>query len=368
MRLPLPLEYAPMEAKSVEEIPVGKQWQYEPKWDGFRCLAFRDGAEVELRSKSGQPLTRYFPELVEALRTLPARKFVLDGEIVVPVGRALSFDDLLMRIHPAESRVRKLAAETPASLIVFDLLVDEKGKALVELELEERRVALEAFAAKNFPAADTIELSPATRDESVARAWLKGRGGLDGVIAKRVDLPYRTGERTGMQKIKRMRTADCVVGGFRYASKSRVIGSMLLGLYDEDGLLQHVGFTSSFTDAERKALVPKLEKLISPPGFTGQAPGGPSRWSSARSAEWEPLEPKLVVEVQYDHFSGGRFRHGTKFLRWRPDKAPRQCTMDQVEPEGVSSLTLLGGAKKSTKTKRAGSISGSRSTKKTRAR
>lgn len=166
------------------------------------------------------------------------------------------------------------------------------------------------------------------------------------MIAKRIDLPYRTGDRTGMQKIKRTRTADCVIGGFRYASKARVIGSMLLGLYDDDGLLHHIGFTSSFTDAERKALVPKLEKLIGPPGFTGQAPGGPSRWSSARSAEWEPLKPKLVVEVQYDHFSGGRFRHGTKFLRWRPDKAPRQCTMYQVEVEVVPSLSLLEGAKR----------------------
>ncbi len=350
MKLSLPLDYSPMEAKSVDAIPTGDQWQYEPKWDGFRCLAFRDGAEVELRSKSGQPLTRYFPELVEALKGLPAKKFVLDGEIVVPVGKALSFDDLLMRIHPAESRVRKLAAETPASMIVFDLLVDEKGKALVSLPLAQRRAALESFAARNFRGAKTVELSPATRDESVARGWLKGRGGLDGVIAKRVDLPYRTGDRTGMQKIKRTRTADCVVGGFRYASKSRVIGSMLLGLYDDAGLLQHVGFTSSFTDAERKALVPKLEKLIGPPGFTGQAPGGLSRWSSARSAEWESLKPKLVVEVQYDHFFGGRFRHGIKFLRWRPDKAPQQCTIDQVEPEGASSLALLDGRRQQSKT------------------
>ena len=354
MKLSLPLDYAPMEAKSVEALPTGRQWQYEPKWDGFRCLAFRDGAEIELRSKSGQPLTRYFPELVASLEAIPAKRFVLDGEIVVPAGNALSFDDLLMRIHPAESRVRKLAAETPASLIVFDLLVDEKGNALVGLALEERRGKLEAFAAKNFAASGTVLLSPATADESVARAWLKGRGGLDGVIAKRIDLPYRSGDRTGMQKIKRLRTADCVVGGFRYASKSRVIGSMLLGLYEEDGLLQHVGFTSSFTDAERKALVPKLEKLIGPPGFTGQAPGGPSRWSNARSAEWEPLKPKLVVEVQYDHFSGGRFRHGTKFLRWRPDKAPRQCTMDQVEPEGVSSLGLLKAEKQPAKKKGTG--------------
>jgi len=356
-----------MEALLVKEIPTGKAWQYEPKWDGFRCLAFRDGETVELRSKSGQPLTRYFPELVEALKALPAKRFVLDGEIVVPVGKALSFDDLLMRIHPADSRVRKLAAETPASLIVFDLLVDEKGKSLVALILRDRRGMLEEFAAGNFAGAATVKLSPATPDETIARAWLKGRGGLDGVIAKRIDLPYRTGDRTGMQKIKRLRTADCVVGGFRYASNSRVIGSMLLGLYDDEGLLQHVGFTSSFTAQERKALVPKLEKLIGPPGFTGQAPGGPSRWSNARSAEWEPLKPKLVVEVQYDHFSGSRFRHGTKFLRWRPDKAPQQCTMDQVEPEGVSSLTLLRDRKESPKRKRTGKVSGPGSASRSRA-
>ncbi|MBA3578598.1 MAG: ATP-dependent DNA ligase [Gemmatimonadaceae bacterium] len=352
-----------MEAKSAEDIPAGPQWQYEPKWDGFRCVAFRDGDEVELRSKSGQSLTRYFPEVADSLRSLPARRFVLDGEIVVPVGKALSFDALLMRIHPADSRVRKLAAETPAHMIVFDLLVDEKGPALVTLPLEERRPALEAFAKKHLQDTGTVQLSPATSDESVARSWLKGRGGLDGVIAKRIDLPYRTGDRTGMQKIKRMRTADCVVGGFRYASGSRVIGSMLLGLYDDGGLLHHVGFTSSFTNAARKDLVPKLEKLIGPPGFTGQAPGGPSRWSSARSSEWEPLKPKLVVEVQYDHFSGSRFRHGTRFLRWRPDKAPRQCTTDQVEPEGVSSLTLLSDGKKPAKKQRTGDISGPRSTR-----
>lgn len=367
MKLSLPLDYAPMEAKSVDEIPTGKGWQYEPKWDGFRCLAFRDGTEVELRSKSGQSLTRYFPELVESLKALPAKRFVLDGEIVVPAGKTLSFDNLLMRIHPAESRVRRLAAETPASLIVFDLLVGKDGKALVGLALRERRELLEAFAATNFAARGTVQLSPATPDESVARAWLEGRGGLDGVIAKRMDLPYRSGERTGMQKIKRLRTADCVVGGFRYASKSRVIGSILLGLYDDDGLLHHVGFTSSFTDSERKALVPKLEKLIGQPGFTGQAPGGPSRWSTARSAEWEPLSPKLVVEVRYDHFSGGRFRHGTKFLRWRPDKAPRQCTMDQVEAEGVSSLGLLAGRKQSPKKKGTG-VSGPPSPAAARAR
>lgn len=341
MSKPLSYDFPPMEAKSVEEIPEGDEWQYEPKWDGFRCLAFRTGASVELRSKSGQSLTRYFPEVVEALLALKAQEFVLDSEIVVPVGGTLSFDDLLLRIHPAESRVKKLAADSPAVLIAFDLLVGDKGDPLAAMTLAERRALLEKFAARYFKA-DGVRLSPATSDVAQARRWLKGRGGLDGVIAKRVDFAYRSGDRTGMQKIKRMRTADCVVGGFRFASKGGVIGSLLLGLYDAEGLLNHVGFSSSMTAAERKALVPKLRKLTKPPGFTGRAPGGPSRWSTERSAEWEPLDPKLVVEVRYDHFSGGRFRHGTKFLRWRPDKAPRQCTIDQVYAEGVSSLKLFG--------------------------
>ena len=324
-----------MEAKSVEKLPSGDEWQYEPKWDGFRCIAFRDGDRVDLQSKSGQPLARYFPELVDALLKLKPKQFVIDSEIVVPVKGKFSFDDLLMRIHPAASRIKKLAQETPAKMIVFDLLVDDRGKALVDLPLKERRKKLDAFAKKYFSPNSKnrfVELSPCTEDLKIAKDWLAGAGvDLDGVIAKRADMTYQTGNRHGMVKVKRLRTADCVVGGFRYASEGKVIGSMLLGLYDEQGLLHHVGFTSSFKSDEKAALTKKLEKLIKPPGFTGNAPGGPSRWATERSAEWQPLNPKLVIEVQYDHFTGGRFRHGTKFLRWRPDKKPTQCKMDQVK-------------------------------------
>ncbi len=321
-----------MEAKSVEKLPAGEMWQYEPKWDGFRCLAFRDGERVELQSKSGQPLGRYFPEVVAALLKLKAKQFVLDGEIVVPIKGKFSFDDLLMRIHPAASRIKKLSEETPAKLIVFDLLVDERNKALVDDLLSARRKKLEAFAKKHFPKHKSIELSPCTTDLKIAKDWLAGAGvDLDGVIAKRADMPYQSGNRHGMVKIKRLRTADCVVGGFRYGTESKVVGSLLLGLYDEKGLLHHVGFSSSFKASEKPALTKKLEKLIKPPGFTGNAPGGPSRWATERSAEWQPLAPKLVCEVQYDHFTGGRFRHGTKFLRWRPDKKPEMCKFDQVK-------------------------------------
>ena len=321
-----------MEAKSVEKLPAGDIWQYEPKWDGFRCIAFRDGSKVDLQSKSGQPLARYFPEVVDALLELKARQFVIDGEIVVPVKGKFSFDDLLMRIHPAASRVKKLSQETPAKLIVFDLLVDDRGKSLVDLVLKERRKKLDAFAKKYLAKNKSIELSPCTDDLKIAKDWLRGAGvDLDGVIAKRADMPYQSGNRHGMVKVKRLRTADCVVGGFRYASAGKVVGSFLLGLYDEKGLLHHVGFSSSFKASEKPALTKKLEKLIKPPGFTGNAPGGPSRWATERSAEWKPLAPQLVCEVQYDHFTGGRFRHGTKFLRWRPDKKPAQCTFEQLK-------------------------------------
>jgi ATP-dependent DNA ligase len=328
--LPLKLDYAPMEARVVAKLPEGPEWQYEPKWDGFRCLAFRDGTSIELRSKSGQPLTRYFPELVDALRSLTSKKFVIDGEIVVPGEDALSFDSLLQRIHPAQSRIDKLSRETPAVMLVFDLLVDARGKDLTDLPLGERRPRLEAFAKVNFAKTKRVKLSPMTTRYADAKRWLAGQAGTDGVMAKRVDVPYATGERTAMVKIKRKRTADCVVGGFRYASKGRLVGSLLLGLYDDEGRLNHVGFTSSFTAPERKAITDKVEKLAGGEGFTGQAPGGPSRWSTERSAEWVPLDPRLVIEVEYDHFTGGRFRHGTKFLRWRPDKAPRQSLMTQV--------------------------------------
>jgi ATP-dependent DNA ligase len=332
---------APMEAATIDAIPVGPEWQYEPKWDGFRCLAFRRGKKVDLQSKSGKPLMRYFPEVAAELSKLKAPEFVLDGEIVIPIGDGLSFNDLLMRIHPAESRIRKLAAATPAMFIVFDLLEDADGP-LIDRPLEMRRQRLEAFAKREFRRAERIVISPATRDVKVARRWFASAGkALDGIIAKRADFEYRSGDRTGMQKIKRQCTADCVVGGFRYASSGRVVGSLLLGLYDKKGLLHHVGFTSSMPRAERAALTRKLEKLIEPPGFTGNAPGGPSRWSTKRSTEWQPLKSKLVVEVEYDHFTGGRFRHGTRLVRWRPDKSPRQCRMDQVEQAGAASLKLL---------------------------
>ena len=341
MKLPILPPFFPMEAKNVAEIPSGPEWQYEPKWDGFRCIAFRDGATVELQSKAGQSLTRYFPELVQALLNVKAKKFVLDGEIIVLVENRLSFDDLLQRIHPAASRVRKLSKEHPAQFVLFDTLVDDGGRSLVDQPLVQRRAALEAFVAKYLTGNPAFALSPATQKMPVARRWLKTmRGQLDGLVAKRLDLPYLSGERA-MQKIKNLRTADCVVGGFRYLAKEKLVGSLLLGLFDHEGLLHHVGFTSSLEASSRPTLTRKLKALIQPPGFTGRAPGGPSRWSSEKSAEWEPLRPTLVVEVRYDHFTGHRFRHGTKFMRWRPDKAPSQCTMEQVEHEAKSPLSLL---------------------------
>jgi ATP-dependent DNA ligase len=343
MALALHPPFPPMEALSVDEVPTGPEWQYEPKWDGFRCLIFRDGDKIELQAKSGKPLTRYFPEIVAAARALRAKSFVLDGEIVVPDGKAFSFDALLQRIHPAVSRIKRLAQETPALMIAFDLLADARGKALVELPLRERRPRLEAFVAAQFKGADRFRMSPATTRLAEARGWLKRVGAtLDGIIAKRRDAPYAAGERGAMQKIKNFRSADCVVGGFRYNEGKDVVGSLLLGLYDEDGLLDHIGFTANIPREEKPALTKKLEKLIAPPGFTGGKPGGPSRWSTERSAEWQPLRSKLVVEVCYDHFSGGRFRHGTRLMRWRPDKAPHQCTMEQVRQKKGDLMRLLG--------------------------
>ena len=340
--LPIRPPFLPMEAQSVDEIPVGKEWQYEPKWDGFRCLIFRDGDKIELQSKSGQSLTRYFPDLVEAVGRIKAKRFVLDGEIVVPSDGAFSFDDLLQRIHPAASRVAKLAKETPALLIAFDLLADADGKPLIDLPLQERRERLETFAKKYIKGRDRIRLSPATVRLANAKKWLKSVGAtLDGIIAKRRDIEYRSDDRSGMRKIKNYRSADCVVGGFRYLEAKKLVGSLLLGLYDDAGLLHHVGFTSTIKNSERPELTKKLEKVIGPPGFTGNAPGGPSRWSTKRSAEWQPLKPKLVVEVCYDHFTGERFRHGTRLMRWRPDKAPKQCTFDQVKQKKANLMRLL---------------------------
>lgn len=341
MSLPIGKNFAPMEAQPAPEVPAGPEWHYEPKWDGFRCLAFRDDGKIELVSKSQKPLTRYFPELIAELSSLKAKNLVLDGEIVIPVDGTPSFDGLLMRIHPAESRIRKLSQETPCVFIVFDLLVDEHGNPLIELPLRQRRRNLEAFAKKYFRKGGLIRLSPMTRDLTVARKWFHMGVGLDGIVAKREDLSYQSGKRTGMQKIKKQRTADCVVGGLRYLEKKKGIGSLLLGLYNDQGLLDHVGFSSSIRNEDRQQLTKKLEKIIKPPGFTGKTPGGLSRWSTKRSMEWQPVEPKLVAEVQFDHFTGGRFRHGTKFLRWRPEKDPRQCTKEQVRRENRSALDLL---------------------------
>jgi len=321
---------APMEALLAAELPDGNGWQFEPKWDGFRCLARRDGAEVTLTSKSGKPLARYFPEVAAMLAGLKAKRFLIDGELIISVGDALSFGSLQMRLHPAESRVRKLAAAAPAQLMAFDL-IELDGKLLAGQPLSKRREQLEAFFAEN--AAPGLQLSPTTADRRVAMGWLERSGGaLDGVIAKRADQDYRSGERA-MIKVKPQRTADCVVGGFRYAEKKKEVGSLLLGLYDDAGLLHHVGFTSALKAEDRPKLTKMLEKLVEPPGFTGDAPGGPSRWNSARSMAWEPLKPSLVVEVRYDQVTGRRFRHGTGFLRWRPDKDPKQCTFDQLAPK-----------------------------------
>ena len=322
-----------MEAKLVDALPEGPGWRFEPKWDGFRCLALRaGGGPVELRAKSGKPLARYFPEVAAMLGETAAADFAIDGELVIPVGGGLSFEALQLRLHPAESRVRRLAGETPASLILFDCLASEEDGVLLDQPLRARRSALERLYARLAPAAPRLRLSPFTEDRAVAERWLAGVGGaLDGVVAKAADGPYRPGERA-MLKVKRKLTADCVVGGFRYEHDSRLVGSLLLGLYDADGRLNHVGFTSTIADAERPALTRRLEALAGGPGFTGDAPGGPSRWSTERSAEWTPLRPELVVEVLYDQVTGGRFRHGTRLLRERPDKAADQCTCDQLAP------------------------------------
>jgi ATP-dependent DNA ligase len=388
LNLPLQPPYPPAEAKSVKDVPREAGWLYEPKWDGFRCLAFRQGDEVVLQSKAGQPLGRYFPEIVAALLTLPSRKFVLDGEIVIRQGAGLDFDALLQRIHPAASRIQRLSQETPATYMIFDLLVDgrlfeNKGRSLAARPLSARRMALQEFAAANIgavsdrkrskkagsqktlnSASERIMLSPASSDFATAEKWMSegAASGWDGVVAKRLNCEYMSGERTGMVKIKRIRTADCVVGGFRWArgktsegqaadsarenskkvdSKSagfkkrptEEVGSLLLGLYNKNGELDHIGFSASFTREERRKLKSILKPFMGGAGFSGKAPGGPSRWTrDARDTEWFPLKAKLVGEFQYDHFSGGRFRHGTKFLRWRPDKKPEQCTMEQIRP------------------------------------
>ncbi len=335
--LPVDIATEPMEALLADELPRGEGWQYEPKWDGFRCLAFRSAAGVDLRAKSGKPLGRYFPEVVAALETVSCGDFVIDGELAIRLDGALSFDALQMRLHPAASRIRKLSEATPAQLIAFDALYTQKAGELAQKPLARRRAALESLV-ESAPSRDVLKLSACTHDPAKALRWLERSGGaIDGVIAKRLDAPYRPGERA-MIKVKQLRTADCVVGGFRYATGSDQIGSLLLGLFDDEGLLNHVGFVSGIADRDRPALTKKVEKLAGGPGFTGKAPGGPSRWSTGRSAEWTPLKHKLVVEVRFDQVTADRMRHGAAFVRWRPDKAPAQCKMDQIRPAKAARL------------------------------
>ena len=324
-----------MEARLSVDLPTTDgPWLYEPKWDGFRCVAYKSGRKIDLRAKSGKPLHRYFPEVVDMLRNVRSTRFIIDGELVIEIDGRLAFDALQMRLHPAASRIEKLSVATPARFVAFDLLRAPDGQNLMGEPLEVRRKALEEFMRENG-LRNRLVISPATRDAEKAQLWLvdePGRG-TDGVVAKRLDDPYAPGERV-MVKVKRLRSADCVVGGFRYLSKRRLVGSLLLGLYNDEGKLDHVGFTSTITDEERPSLTRKLERLRAKPGFTGKSPDGPSRWSTERTAQWEPLRPSLVVEVRFDHVTGGRFRHGTKLLRWRPDKTPKQCTKTQLAPSG----------------------------------
>lgn len=308
----------------MEVLPTEDGWRYEPKWDGFRCLARKKKSSVTLAAKSGKSLDRYFPEVVEQLARIRASDFTLDGELLVKDGKTWSFAQLQARLHPATSRILKLSRETPATLMAFDMLQDA-GRDLRLRPLSERRKNLEAFARK---APGDVFLSPGTNDRRTAMRWLQS-GAYEGVVGKRLDGAYLSGERA-MVKVKRRRTADCVVGGFRYKAGGKLVGSLLLGLYNADNKLDHVGFTSGFARFDRKELTARLEALRGGNGFSGDAPGGPSRWATERSSTWTPLKPKLVVEVSFDHVSDHRFRHGTRLLRLRPDKAPTQCRMEQI--------------------------------------
>jgi ATP-dependent DNA ligase len=319
-----------MEARLVAELPLPPGWQYEPKWDGFRAVVGRDGTRADIRSKSGKSLARFFPEIVEALLATAERRYILDGELILPLNGALSFDALQQRLHPAESRIQRLSRETPAQLMLFDCLALGNSD-LMDAPLQDRRAALVRFHARN--GTRMLRLSPASDRIENAMRWLERSGGaLDGIIAKQLDLPYRSGDRT-MMKMKNYRSADCVVGGFRRTGDGQGAASLLLGLYDETGALNHVGFTSSFKVSERPLLLQRLEPFAGGPGFTGKAPGEPSRWNRGEESAWEPLRPELVVEVIFDQVTAGRFRHGTRFMRWRPDKAADQCTCDQLQAE-----------------------------------
>jgi ATP-dependent DNA ligase len=351
MDLPVMPPVKPMLARAAARIPPGMQ--YEAKWDGFRAVVHRDGPEIEIGSRSGKPLTRYFPEVAEALRAnLPAR-CVVDGEIVVARDGRLDFDALLERIHPAGSRVRMLARATPASFVAFDVLALGDDSLLETPMRDRRRVLLGALR----DAADPVFVAPATTDLAVAESWFRSYegAGLDGVVAKPLDIPYRPDERL-MVKVKHERTADCVVAGFRHHRSGPVVGSLLLGLYDDVGHLQHVGVCASFTMRRRRELAEELEALRMPSveghpwarwadeeaRASGRMPGAPSRWSGTKDLSWSPLRPERVVEVTYDHMQGDRFRHTAHLRRWRPDRTPLSCTYAQLqEPVGYRLADVL---------------------------
>jgi len=360
MAFPIPPPIEPMLAKPQPEIPTGAEWRYEPKWDGFRALVFRDGPEVYIQSRDLKPLNRYFPELEAPLRAIgrPADRFVLDGEIVIAADGGLDFEALLLRIHPAASRVAMLAATSPASYVAFDLLA-EGDRDLREKPFAQRRAGLERRLAKPPP---SVQLTPATDDPATAQRWFAvfEGAGLDGVIAKRAGLGYVPGKRE-MVKVKHQRTADCVVAGFRWHKNGpgTMVGSLLLGLYDAAGELQHVGVTSSFTEARRRELVTELARLRrnalkghpwrqwkeAEVEWEGRRmPGATSRWNRGKDLSWEPLRPVRVVEVAYDHLQGDRFRHATTFVRWRPDRKPETCRYDQLEETPPALLADLFGA------------------------
>ncbi|HEX2126359.1 MAG TPA: ATP-dependent DNA ligase [Thermoleophilaceae bacterium] len=317
MALPLTPPVQPQLARSAKDLPAGDGWRYEPKWDGFRTIVFRDGGDVHLQSRNGRPMNRYFPDVVEQVLKLPAERVVLDGEMIVVVDGIQEFDLLSQRIHPAASRVEMLARETPAELVAFDLLADA-DETLLDLPFEERRERLAGVVA------DPLRLTPVTSDPEDAGEWLAGTG--EGVIAKEAHAPYRPGERTGMVKIKRVRTADAVVAAFRFGKEENTVGSLILGMYDDGGELQIVGHTSSFRAKQKRELLDLLE----PYRTYERGSGEPSRWKSEEELVWEGLRPELVVEVAFDHITGNRIRHGAKFQRWRPDKKPEECRMEQL--------------------------------------
>jgi ATP-dependent DNA ligase len=343
-----------MLAKLSRDLPAAGGMLYEPKWDGFRCIVFRDGDEVELGSRNERPLTRYFPELFEPICEQLPDRCVLDGEIVIATGGGLDFEALLQRIHPAASRVNLLAKQTPASFVAFDLLA-EGDEDLRPLPQVDRRRRLEAVMRNTRP---PLHITPCTTDRAVAAEWFDAfeGAGLDGVVAKPEHLPYRENERV-MLKVKHERTADCVVAGFRWHKSGGVIGSMLLGLYDDQGTLHHVGVTAAFPMAQRKALVdtlaPYRENALENHPWRdwasamaeagGRMPGAQSRWNAGKDQSWEPVRPELVVEVRYDHLQGDRFRHGTTFVRFRDDKTPADCTYSQLEEAAPAELAQIFG-------------------------